>query len=209
MRIASCRIEQIEPGDDISLARMAELYVEAFPPGERKPVAFLGKALERDDYRLIGLVCDERLEGLAVLYEPHCAEFRLLEYMAITPARRNQGFGSFLFDSIMAQQPTRTLLLEVESETGDGREAGTSRRRREFYLRLGCRPVPGIDYAMPAVASVKPPPMTLFACGAKTAGIDPVSLPRWLKDIYDKVYETELTDERLSAMLGRKDEASR
>lgn len=197
---AACSIEQIAPDDGPSLARIAELYVEAFPANERKPVSFLWEAARRSDYILLGLRCGEALLGFALLYESPTSGFRLLEYMAVDHNMRDRGLGSMVFRTVANRDDGRTLLLEVERET-EGPTADITRRRRTFYQRHGCREIAGLDYVMPRVTSVPPPPMSLFFCSESDGTVSRPTLRCWIEEIYDKVYAVKLSDDRLNAML--------
>ena len=195
-----CRVERVEPRDAKRLARIRTIYAEAFPESERKPAGFLAEALAREDYELLGLSCAGRLEGFALVYLSPGGAFALLEYMAVAAGMRDRGLGAVLFANILSRVSGRTLLLEVETETGAGHETAASKRAR-FYRRLGCTRFRQVDYVMPQVGSAPPPPMTLLACGGPRAGPERVAVRRWLEEIYDRVYDRPLTGAELERML--------
>ncbi len=195
-----CRVERVDRRDAERLARIRAIYAEAFPESERKPAGFLAEALDRDDYELIGLSCAGRVEGFALLYLSPGGAFALLEYMAVAAGMRDRGLGAILFQDVMFRLSERTLLLEVETETGSGPESAASKRAR-FYRGLGCTPVRHVDYAMPRVGSAAPPPMTLLACGGPPSGPERAALRRWLEEIYDRVYDRRLSRAELERML--------
>jgi GNAT superfamily N-acetyltransferase len=62
-----------------------------------------------------------------------CGELRFVEHYAIHPAYHSQGYGS-LFLSGWINQSSLPVLLEIEPAVNE-----TSRRRQQFYRKLGFR----------------------------------------------------------------------
>ena len=180
---------------------VADLYRTAFPASERKPVAFLAAAIRRNDYALYAAMTQAAPIGLAITYRGQGGDFILLEYMAIAPCERGKGLGGQVFRAL-AEQCMPPMLLEVESERPDMPGAEERRRRLDFYRRLGCRRIAGLDYRMPRLGgAAPPPPMVLMLHGARAPSA--TRLRRWLIEIYRNVYDRPAEDSRLVKMLGQ------
>ena len=154
--MTSLQIRSIADASSSAFANVVGIYQEAFPASERKPVAFLEQAIERADYRLYGAAQSGETVGMALVYRSTEHPFALLEYMAVAAARRGGGLGEQLFTGL-AGLVNRPLLLEVESERPGAEGAALRRRRLDFYRRLGCLTVAGLDYVMPKVSAAAPP----------------------------------------------------
>jgi GNAT superfamily N-acetyltransferase len=175
------------------------LYSAAFPRSERKPVQFLAEALVRPDYRLLALEDEGRFIAFALIYRSPREQVSLLEYMAVVEAMRGRGWGSRLFHAAV-EAADAPLLIELESDRDADSAADVRTRRKNFYLRLGCRRLRGFDYVMPKVAEAEPPPMELLVHGLSSPALSGEQLGRWLGDIYRNVYGRRDDDPRLGAM---------
>jgi len=142
------------------------------------------------------------LEGFSILFLPRAEHFALLEYMAVTPERRNRGVGSALFKRTATRAPSLPILLEVDSdrEASDDREIRT--RRQQFYRRLGCVRIAGLHYILPLPGVGPVPEMDLMLYSAEPLRQLPkTQLERWLRTIYRDVYRSSPDDPRIAQML--------
>ncbi len=200
---------------DPRFAALLRLYAEAFPSRERKPVAQLHSMLRQSGYSFLLAEHDSRPIGLAILFHAQTAEVSLLEYLAVAPEARGQGFGRNLLHTLR-QTPelaTRPLLVEVESDRGSipgqptpGQPAPGQlerHRRKQFYRSAGAREIAGLRYRMPPVTPEPPPAMELmlFADPVPTA-LPRTRLAAWLVAIYREVYAKPASDPALREMLG-------
>ena len=181
------------------LCAIAQLYSQAFPPSERKPVQFLTDALHRPDYRLLSLSHEGEFIAFAVLFRSTLESVALLEYMAVVETARGQGWGSRLFGevAVMAASP---MLIELETDRGTDSLENERTRRKNFYTRLGCRQLRGVEYKMPKIASAEPPRMELLVHGVSAPSLSGEQLGRWLWEIYRNVYSRDEDDPRLRRM---------
>lgn len=127
--------------------------------------------------------------------------------MAVERSCRGQGVGSHLFratvDLAARIRPGSPLLLEVESDSGDGPKRREQRKRQEFYRRLGCRRIPSLAYRLPPHVSEQQPGMDLLVYAvAPTPSIPRLRVGEWLSEIYGQVYDSSPVHPRIAQMLG-------
>lgn len=125
----------------------------------RLPRSRLMGLLSGNGYRLYALGLRKELgnevAGAALLYFSADLPFVLLDYIAIDAERRNQGLGSAFFralvELISREKPGADwLILEVDDDReGPEESRATSRRRMEFYRRLGARLLANLPYRFP------------------------------------------------------------
>jgi hypothetical protein len=190
----------IDSDSDWRFVEVAALFESAFPPSERKPLAFLSEVLSRGDYTLLAQSEGQDLVGFSILFTS-TSGFSLLEYMAVSEAKRGEGRGSDLFQRTATFRP-QPLLLEVEDPDPDLGGSPLDRARRiRFYSRLGCRLVPDIAYVMPQVSQQEPPPMRLMIANYLEPALPTALLSRWVSDIYAQVYGRPPDDPALARMF--------
>jgi GNAT superfamily N-acetyltransferase len=179
------------------------IYDEALPAGERKPRAALEALTARRDYTILGVTRSREVVAFAIVFASSAAPVGLLEYMATTKALRNAGIGASLFRSALARVGERVMLVEVDSERErTARDLDIRIRRKNFYLRMGCTQVEGLDYIMPKVGEEPPPVMDLLfhPNGLNIAVTDEV-LRLWLGVVYAEVYDRSRHDPDIERML--------
>ena len=132
---------------------------ESIPADARLPSSRLMDLLAGNAYQLW---CFRRaselgdgVAGAALLYFSTDLPFVLLDYLAIDAARRNQGLGSAFFRGLASRISTEKpgadwLILEVDDDReGSEEHRATSRRRMEFYRRLGAQLLANLPYRFP------------------------------------------------------------
>ena len=193
------RITQLEPDDAEGLDHVYALYQAAILRTEQRPEAEFRALIRRPDYLFVVARMDEAIIGFAVAWAPEQADFWLFEYAAVAPEARGNKIGSHL---LLATRQLigieRTALVEVDANTGSEEQA----RRLEFYKRLGCRQLAGLEYLLPLDAFGQPPPMLLLAMLHPDLHSVPVMvLEEWLRRIYAEAYGKGLDDPRLARMI--------
>ena len=193
------RITQLEPDDAEGLDHVYALYQAAILRTEQRPEAEFRALIRRPDYLFVVARMDEAIIGFAVAWAPEQADFWLFEYAAVAPEARGNKIGSHL---LLATRQLigieRTALVEVDANTGSEEQA----RRLEFYKRLGCRELRGLEYLLPLDAFGQPPPMLLLAMLHPDLHSVPVMvLEEWLRRIYAEAYGKGLDDPRLARMI--------
>ncbi len=193
------RISQLEPDDGEGLDHVYALYHAAILQSEQRPEAEFRALIQRPDYRFVVARMDEAIIGFAVAWAPEQADFWLFEYAAVAPEARGNKIGSHL---LLASRQLigieRTAIIEVDANTGSEEQA----RRLEFYKRLGCRQLAGLEYILPLNAFGQPPSMVLLAMLHPDVHSVPVMiLEEWLRRIYAEAYGKGLDDPRLARMI--------
>ncbi|WP_373217746.1 GNAT family N-acetyltransferase [Ruminococcus sp. 5_1_39BFAA] len=129
--------------------KVYELYQEAFPEEEKKPVGMLEELARRGMLEILAVVDDEgaeRFVGLAInMTEPSRKapegekETALLDYFAISPDVRGGGYGSKALKLLLERFSGKTYIFEVEMRDEAAPNAAERQRRVAFYLRGGLK----------------------------------------------------------------------
>ncbi|MCD8104168.1 MAG: GNAT family N-acetyltransferase [Lachnospiraceae bacterium] len=134
-----------------------DLYQDAFPEQERKPFSLIERKAAMGEMEMLLIQEEKKRIGFAIM--AYGERLVLLDYFAISPRWRGQGFGAAALELIRELYSDRPLFLEIEKpeqpETADPGEAadagavniGTGaaarktqddrQRRKAFYLRNG------------------------------------------------------------------------
>ena len=118
-----------------------EVFREAFPDAELKPLAGIEHAIAKGEYDFFGLFVD----GGPVAYVCNWLDGRyiLIDYLCVPKALRCGGWGSRALLKMMEQYPEDTVFIgETEAVTGDPARDGLILRRQNLYLRLGAQYMP-------------------------------------------------------------------
>ena len=188
--------------DSTEFQRFSQIYEEALPSSERKPHAAVAGLAVRKDYHIIGLKLDGEVVSFLILFTSLTQQVALLEYMATDQAHRNKHLGADMFRKAVEIAGSFPLLVEVDSEREDSEDREIRIRRKSFYLRLGCRQIPRLDYLMPQVGDSVPPTMDLLVHHSDVSelpGCEQVRL--WLRTIYKEVYDCRSDDSRIDQMV--------
>lgn len=174
-------------------SELLPIYNEALAPEERKADDIIRHSLTRTDYLTLGARSTSgQLLGFASIYLSASYPFTLLEYLATDHAARGQGIGAKLVQAGLAATINIPMLIEVDAVHHDDAPDAFSRRRQQFYRRLGCEKFENIPYRMPQVSAEIPPPMDLFIhSNGPAPTITHADLHAWLTDIYQHVYDQQ------------------
>lgn len=149
-------IERVTDFSSPLCARCLLILEQSISANIRLPRARLMGLLNTGSYRLYALRLANEAAGMALLYFSAGLPFVLLDYVAIDPDRRNQGLGSAflraLADLIRQESPSANwLILEIDDDReGPEEERAHSRRRMEFYGRLGAQLLANVPYRFPS-----------------------------------------------------------
>ena len=115
-----------------------EVFREAFPKSELKPLAAMERGIREGSYTFYGLFRDG--EPVAYVCNMQDENYVLIDYLCVPKAIRSGGLGSRALELMMAQYPEDTVFIgETEAETGDPERDGLILRRQKLYRRLGAR----------------------------------------------------------------------
>jgi GNAT superfamily N-acetyltransferase len=126
--LLSMEFLRIEPSDTLRWNEMWKLYEESFPLSERRREEDHIRACADPFFFPLSAWEEGQLIGIIFYWE--WASYRYLEYLAVNPWLRGQGYGSkilrYLCDS------AHTLILEIDPLIDE-----LSVRRLQFYERAG------------------------------------------------------------------------
>ncbi|MBQ8663819.1 MAG: GNAT family N-acetyltransferase [Eubacterium sp.] len=119
-----------------------ELYIDAFPEIERKPISLIEEKVAEGSSEVFSIMDGDEFVGFAIYVIGR--DLVLLDFFAILPEKRCGGYGSKVFPLLMSQYPGKHFLLEIEDPDGDveEQEKELRRRRKAFYLRQGMVSMP-------------------------------------------------------------------
>ena len=111
------------------------LYVSAFPEDERPPVEMFFKTVTLVNDQLLGFYEDKSFIGFAnvITYKDICYLF----FFAITPEKRNQGYGTRILQILKEMYKDKVLTLCYEEIDDKYQDIELRKRRKDFYYRNG------------------------------------------------------------------------
>ena len=181
---------------------LLEIYTSAIPENEQKTSHEVAGLLKRQDYKVLAVYRGEEVVAFSILYFSQRYPILLLEYMATREDCRNEGIGAKLFAKSLSMASGRMMLIEVDSEREDSKDNDLRVRRKNFYRRLGCKQVLGLDYLLPLKSQGKSSLMDMMVHINNTVGqISTLIFRYWLSDVYKNVYQCSPNDPRIEKML--------
>ena len=111
------------------------LLVEAFPENERPPVDFFFENIKKDNNELIAFYDNDAFIGFTALafYQDICYIF----FLAVSPTKRHQGYGSEILETIKKDYSDYILLLAYEEVDPKYPNYLERVNREKFYLNHG------------------------------------------------------------------------
>ena len=122
-----------------------ELYLDAFPEIERKPIPLIEEKVAEGTSEVFSIMDGDEFVGFAIFVVGE--DKVLLDFFAVDPGKRCGGYGSKVFPLFFAQYPGKVFILEIEDPNAadvDKEELAIRRRRKNFYLRQGMISMPFI-----------------------------------------------------------------
>ncbi|MBX3481361.1 MAG: GNAT family N-acetyltransferase [Caulobacter sp.] len=192
----------IERADSIEFDAFFNVYAESIQASERKSRDQIVALLQRCDYSIIAFSQYDEVIAFLIAYHSENSNVGLLEYMATKAEHRNRGIGIALFRAALNRMQGRNMLVEIDSDREESDDQGLRARRKNFYLRQGCRIIEGLDYKMPQVNAAKPPTMDLLIYDPSSEIVISEDLLRqWLQALYSEVYGCDRDDPAIEIML--------
>ncbi len=127
---------RIPTGEQLAQAYERDLQ-PSFPPAELKPLRNIERMWREGRYRPWCLFDGEELIGESFLWLGHDG-WGLLDYLCVSPARRNGGLGAQMLALLRRAEPGMTIFGATESPA-HARDPALARRRMNFYSRCGAR----------------------------------------------------------------------
>lgn len=109
-----------------------KLYIESFPPNERRPVLQMNHLLEDNNKFNMFLLLNDDDEKVGFMNYWTFDTFIYLEHFAINPEFRNGGYGKKSIESLL-NSTTLPLVAEIELPS----VSDFAKRRLKFYEKLG------------------------------------------------------------------------
>ena len=115
-----------------------EVFREAFPKAELKPLAAMERGIREGNYIFYGLFRDGELS--CCICNMQDENYVLIDYLCVPKGLRSGGIGSAAMLMMMSRYPENTVFIgETEAETGDPERDGLILRRQNLYRRLGAQ----------------------------------------------------------------------
>ena len=114
---------------------VSSLLVEAFPENERPPVDFFFENIKKDNNELVAFYDNDAFIGFTALafYQDICYIF----FLAVSPTKRHQGYGSEILETIKKDYSDYILLLAYEEVNPKYSNYLERVNREQFYLNHG------------------------------------------------------------------------
>lgn len=119
------------------LEAVKALYLTAFPKEEKKPFALMEQLAREGKMEIQAITEDEAFVGLAILMR--AGNTALLDYFAIAEEKRCGGYGGRAIRAIQERYSENKLILEIEKEDPQAKNAAERSRRKAFYLKNGLK----------------------------------------------------------------------
>lgn len=120
--------QRITSHQDPLFEKYWNLYLDAFPPEERREKDYQLETLSQEAYNLDAVLCDDQFIGFLCWWS--FQDIRFIEHFATEPSVRGHGYGQETLVQFISEDP-RIILLEVEPA-----DNSIKHRRIEFYKRL-------------------------------------------------------------------------
>lgn len=120
--------------------KISRLYKTAFPFDERAPMWLMSLKAECENVDFWGLYADGNWVGLAYVISEGSASY--LFYLALSEEMRGRGLGSKALQAILMQYGKQRVFLALEQLDESAENSCERKRRRDFYLKNGLRPLP-------------------------------------------------------------------
>lgn len=130
--------------------RVNALAKESFPPEEYLAPSELVKMVRSDSFDFLVLLDGEAFVGFMVVQT--YADMAYLFFLAIDANSRSKGYGSRAIETLTAEYPDRTHVVDFEMPDDAAPNREQREKRRSFYLRNGYRETGlflsylGVDY---------------------------------------------------------------
>lgn len=114
------------------------LYQRAFPSTEKMSFKDLTEMIEEKEME--GFAYYEKIDFCGFALVNLYREFAYLYYLAISPIKRDQGYGSKALALLKKQYPSKQIVMEIEEEDSSRDNAIQREKRIRFYKRNGFEP---------------------------------------------------------------------
>lgn len=120
------------------LDEIKDLYIEAFPKEERKPLKQIIKVCENNQGRIIPILLNDEFVGMFITLDSDGDNTLLIDYFAIKDGYRGLSLGSRSID-LLNKQENKTIIIEIEPCVDGASNLLQRQKRKKFYTNLGFR----------------------------------------------------------------------
>lgn len=120
------------------LDEIKNLYIEAFPKAERKPMDQIIKVCENGFGRIIPILLDDEFVGMFITLDSNKDDTLLIDYFAIKNDYRGLSLGSKSIE-LLNKIENKTIIIEIEPCHKDAKNLIQRKKRKKFYKNLGFR----------------------------------------------------------------------
>ena len=120
------------------LDEIKNLYIEAFPKAERKPMDQIIKVCENGFGRIIPILLDDEFVGMFITLDSNKDDTLLIDYFAIKNDCRGLSLGSKSIE-LLNKMENKTIIIEIEPCHKDAKNLIQRKKRKKFYKNLGFR----------------------------------------------------------------------
>lgn len=138
-------IELRKPGNYMHWLGLYRLYLQAFPPEERKPFGIIMKMHRSGRADVWRIIRDGRFAGFATTVNG--GDLILLDYLAIDRRRRGQGIGTAAMAQLQKTYADKGFFVEIESTREDAPNRAQREKRKRFYQAAGMEDL-GVEAAV-------------------------------------------------------------
>ena len=120
---------------DARLAKIDEIYKEAFPPEERFPLEILMRLADKGVFTVFAITESENTVGMMVISTNEKAAY--ICFFAVDKNHRGNGLGSNALSQVCGLYPDKQIVVEIEALDSTASNFAQRKRREVFYLRHG------------------------------------------------------------------------
>ena len=118
------------------LDEINNLYIEAFPKSERKPMKQIIKVCQNGYGRIIPILLDDEFVGMFITLDSDGDDILLIDYFAIKSDYRGLSLGSKAIE-LLNKMENKTIIIEIEPCVSDANNLLQRQKRKKFYENLG------------------------------------------------------------------------
>ena len=133
------KIQFKKPAGIFQWLSIYRLYRSAFPDTERKPFSII-RSMYRTGKTDVWY-CSQNGKFLGFAATINGTELILIDYFAVVPSLRQKGYGTSILRALMHHYKGKGVFVEIESMYEPCDDLETRRRRRQFYISCGMKPM--------------------------------------------------------------------
>ncbi|WP_455542384.1 GNAT family N-acetyltransferase [Intestinibacter sp.] len=124
--------------------QVKELYFDAFPKEERKPIEVLRKGIEHR-YTKVFVIEDGDRDFAGEVIMMLDRDIAFLDYFAVSPNMRGKGIGSKTLKLLQEKYQNKKFALDIESTRVESDNKKQRESRKQFYISNGMK---AMDYTV-------------------------------------------------------------